>query len=132
MTDPNFVDLIEAFTKDFSSLPLAEDVVLYERAQDQIFHGRVPVDTMFQELFEQGFADVQLNIQTILVDEQTAVLEFVFHGRHHGRFMGIPPTQRVVNIPMVIICHIQYLQLQQASLYYDAGTLLRQIGFVTK
>ena len=132
MTNPNYVDLIQAFVKDITSLPLAHDVVLYERAQDRTFYGRALVSMMFQAFFVQGFADVQLKIQTILGDEQTVVLEFVFQGRHHGRFMGIPPTQRDVNIPMVIICHIQYLQLQQASLYYDAGTLLRQIGFVTK
>ena len=42
--------------------------------------------------------------------------------------MGIPPTGRAVAIPMALFCEIERQEIQLASLYYDAGTLLRQLG----
>ena len=39
-----------------------------------------------------------------------------------------PPTGREVAIPMALFCWIETHEIRQASLYDDAGTLLRQLG----
>jgi hypothetical protein len=41
--------------------------------------------------------------------------------------MGLPPTGQEVAIPMALFCQIKAGQIQRATLYYDAGTLLRQL-----
>jgi predicted ester cyclase len=42
--------------------------------------------------------------------------------------MGLPATGREVALPMIIVCHIAAEKIQQAAMYYDAGSLLRQLG----
>jgi predicted ester cyclase len=83
---------------------------------------------MWRAFFIEGFAEVRIEIHRLIADEHAAALEFTFRGRHQGRFMGIPPTSREVVIPMALFCRIEAREIRQASLYYDAGTLLRQLG----
>jgi predicted ester cyclase len=42
--------------------------------------------------------------------------------------MGIPPTGREIAVPMALFFWIDAEQIRQVTLYYDAGTLLRQLG----
>jgi hypothetical protein len=42
--------------------------------------------------------------------------------------MGILPTGREVVVPMALFCWIEAREIRKASLHYDAGTLLRQLG----
>jgi steroid delta-isomerase-like uncharacterized protein len=109
---------------------LAEDVVFGDQAQSRSFTGRAAVEAMWQALFADGFADVQIEIHTLIADDMAVALEFIFRGRHHGRFMGIPPTGQEVAIPMALFCQIEAGQIRRATLFYDAGTLLRQLGLV--
>jgi predicted ester cyclase len=83
---------------------------------------------MLNTFFLHGFTDIQTEVQTILVGEKEAVLAFVFRGRQDGPFMGIPPTQQEVAVPMVVICQMEEDGIKQMTLYYNAGTLLRQLG----
>jgi steroid delta-isomerase-like uncharacterized protein len=110
------------------TVALAEDVILRDQAQDRAFTGREAVQAFLRATLVDGFTDVVLTPQTVVTDEQTAVLECTFQGRHSGRFMGLPATGRVAMVPMAIVCRIAHGQIQQATLYYDAGALLRQLG----
>jgi steroid delta-isomerase-like uncharacterized protein len=120
--------LVEAFVVGRSAVVLAEDVVFGDQAQSRSFTGRAAVEAIWQALFVDGFADVRIEIHTFIADDMAAALEFIFRGRHHGRFMGLPPTGQEVAIPMALFCRIEAGQIRRATLFYDAGTLLRQIG----
>jgi steroid delta-isomerase-like uncharacterized protein len=120
--------LLEAFVVEGTAMALAEEVVFWDQAQSRSFAGRAAVEAVWQALFADGFAEVRIEAHTLITDDTAAALEFTFRGWHRGRFMGIPPTGREVVIPMALFCWIEAGQIQQASLYYDAGTLLRQLG----
>jgi steroid delta-isomerase-like uncharacterized protein len=120
--------LVEAFVVERTVQALAEGVVFCDQAQSRSFAGRATVEAMWQALFIDGFAEVRVEVQTLISDDAAAALEFTFRGWHRGRFMGIPPTGREVAIPMTLFCRIAVGQIQQATLYYDAGMLLRQLG----
>jgi steroid delta-isomerase-like uncharacterized protein len=120
--------LVEAFVVGRSAVVLAEDVVFGDQAQSRSFTGRAAVEAIWQALFVDGFADVRIDIHTFIADDMAAALEFIFRGRHHGRFMGLPPTGQEVAIPMALFCQIEAGRIRRATLFYDAGTLLRQIG----
>jgi steroid delta-isomerase-like uncharacterized protein len=120
--------LVEALVTEWSAVALAEDIVFRDQAQSRSFAGRALVEAVWRALFADGFAEVRIEIQMLIADDTAAALEFTFRGRHQGRFMGIPPTGREVTIPMALFCSIEAREIQQASLYYDAGTLLRQLG----
>ena len=81
-----------------------------------------------QAAFVEAFADVSLTPRCRVVDERTAALEFEFHGRQIGRFLGIPATGRTVDVPMTLVCENRRGWNPGAALYYDAGTVLRQLG----
>lgn len=120
--------LIHAITTSPAALPLAENIICEDYAQDRILRGRAEVVALLDAFFIRGFTNVQVNLRTALTDESSAVFEFVFRGLHVAPFLDIPATQRAVELPMVIICHLTNEQVQRAALYYDAGVLLRQLG----
>ena len=120
--------LVEAFIGGRTAVALTEDVVFWDQAQSRSFAGRAAVEAVWQALFAEGFAEVRIEIHTLIADDMAAALEFIFRGRHCGRFMGLPPTGQEVVIPMALFCQIEAGQIRRAILYYDAGTLLRQLG----
>jgi len=127
MTESNR-SLIAAFLAAQKTVALAEDVVLRDQAQDCERTGREAVEAFLRAALVDGFSDVVITPRTVVVDEQALVLEFTFQGRHSGRFMGLPATGRVALVPMAVVCRIAHGQIRQATLYYDACALLRQIG----
>jgi steroid delta-isomerase-like uncharacterized protein len=127
MTQQRNRQLVEAFVVGRTFVALAEDVVFGDEAQSRSFAGRTAVEAMWQALLVDGFAEARIEIHMIIADDMAVALEFFFRGRHHGRFMGLPPTGQEVAIPMALFCQIKAGQIQRATLYYDAGTLLRQL-----
>jgi steroid delta-isomerase-like uncharacterized protein len=119
--------LIEAFVVEQTALALAESVVLWDQAQSRSFAGRAAVEAIWQTLFAEGFAEVRIEACTLIAEDSAAALEFIFRGRHLGRFMGIPPTGQEIALPMALFFWIEAGQIRRVSLYYDAGTLLRQL-----
>jgi steroid delta-isomerase-like uncharacterized protein len=128
MTQHLNCQLVEAFVTQRAAVALTEDAVFWDQAQSRSFAGRAVVEAVWRAFFVDGFAEVRIEIHTLIADDMVAALEFTFRGRHQGRFMGIPPTGREVAIPMALFCWIEAREIRQASLYYDAGTLLRQLG----
>jgi steroid delta-isomerase-like uncharacterized protein len=120
--------LIEAFALAQDASVLAEDVLLCDLAQERSFHGRGAVTALFNAFFRQGFTQIRTEVQATVIDEEQAALIFVFHGRQDGLFLGIPPTHLEVAVPMVLLCQVEAEQIKRAALYYNAGTLLRQLG----
>jgi hypothetical protein len=131
MTHHNHRHLIVAFLERDPDV-LTEDVVLQDLAQERLFRGREAVTAVLDAFFVQGFTGAQVEVQTLLVDEQGAALAFIFRGRQDGSFLDIPPTQLAVCIPMVLICRIDAGRITWSSLYYNAGTLLRQLGLASE
>jgi steroid delta-isomerase-like uncharacterized protein len=120
--------LLEAFALEQDAAVLAEDVVLLDQAQERSFYGREAVIAFLNTFFIHGFSQTEAKVQSMIVDEAEAALVFTFYGRQDGPFMGIPPTRQEVDVPMVLVCQITDNWIQRATLYYNAGTLLRQLG----
>jgi steroid delta-isomerase-like uncharacterized protein len=120
--------LVEAFMVERTAVALAEDVVFWDQAQSRSFAGRAAVERVWRAFFADGFADVRIETCTLIAEDTAAALEFVFRGRHHGRFMGIPPTGREISVPMALFFWIDTGEIRRVTLYYDAGMLLQQLG----
>lgn len=120
--------LVEAFVLAHDPSVLADHVVLHDQAQERSYVGRPAVAALLNAFFVQGFTAVRAEVQSSVVDQHSAALVFTFHGRQDGLFLGIPPTHRLVTVPMVVVCRIEDGQITCAMLFYNAGTLLRQLG----
>jgi steroid delta-isomerase-like uncharacterized protein len=121
-------ELVESFAVEQSAAALAEDAVFRDQAQERSVAGRATVAGMWQAWLADGFDEAQVDVHAFVGDDTTAALEFRFRGRHRGHFMGIAPTGREVAIPMALFCGIAAGRIRRATLYYNAGTLLRQLG----
>lgn len=106
---------------------LAEDVILEDQAQGQVFRGRAAVTAVLYA-FSQGFPNARLEIRSQAQNGTAVFVELVFQGQQHGRFLGIPATGRQVTVAMVIVCQLYQERICRIALFYDAGTLLRQLG----
>ncbi len=120
--------LIETLVMLGDTSALAADVIFVDRAQDRSFAGRDEARRFFEALLIDCFADVGVTPLSIAADEHTVAMEFHFRGRQQGRFLGIPATGRLVLVPMVLVCEVAQNTIKRAALYYDAGTMLRQLG----
>ena len=119
--------LITNFAQTPTQLPLTEDVVLEDHGQRMVYRGRTAVLPILRAYFEDGFSDGRVTVHTTLTNEKSVVIAFNFNGRHDGPFLGIPATGREVTVPMILLGHVTQQQIQHLTLYYDAGTLLRQL-----
>jgi predicted ester cyclase len=110
------------------AIPLAEDIVLQDLAQGCIYENQTTARLLLLAFFVEGFSDVRLKQQTLLADAKAAMVEFIFYGCHTGIFMTIPATGQRVCVPMVLVFQIAENCIHHITWYYDAGTLLRQLG----
>jgi predicted ester cyclase len=105
-----------------------DDVVLIDHAQAQVFRGRAMAQSLLLDLFCTGFPGAQAEIHTIVENGHYTVVEFTFLGCQCGPFMGIAPTDQLVAVPVALVSQMREGKVGRVSLYYDAGTLLRQLG----
>ncbi|GAB4443657.1 MAG: hypothetical protein Kow0031_25940 [Anaerolineae bacterium] len=120
--------ITQQLTIDTSALPLADDIILHDFAQSTTITGRQAVLAFIRAFFQHAFANRQLNVDTLLADGQAAALSLSIAGRQIAPFWGLPCTGRPVTLSLALICHFQAEQITRIELYYDAGTLLRQLG----
>ena len=107
---------------------LTETVYLFDHAQSQKFVGRPAVLGLFNAIFSIAFPDARIKISTFVADKSAAAVEFKIIGCHLGQFMGIPASGRELILAMTLVCQLENGIIRAATLYYDAGALLRQIG----
>jgi predicted ester cyclase len=113
------------------SVLFAEAAQLVDLAQNRQRSGREAVVHTLNALFMDAFDEIHVQPGISLADERSAMLELVFQGRQQRSFMGIPATGRWVQINMVIIAVFVESAVTRVSLFYDAGTILRQLGMIT-
>ena len=132
---PTTADVVETnlyiahmFLEAPTAVPLTDDIVLHDLAQNCVYRRRTAVYPLLLTFFVEGFSEVRMEKQTLLADERSAIVEFVFYGHHKGVFLSIPSTGKRVMVPMVLVCQIADGYIHHIRWYYDAGCLLRQLG----
>ena len=106
---------------------MAEDVVFTLMASGDESRGKEAVQRMFAYLYHIAF-DATAVPGLVLFDENHAVLEAVFTGKHIGDFNGIPATGKVVRVPMCVVYDLAGGLIQQARIYFEQPALLKQLG----
>lgn len=120
--------LITTFITEPAQALFAANVVLEDHGQGMVYQGRSAVVSVLHAFFGKGFSNGRMEIQTTFESEKTSAIVFNFNGRHDGVFFGIPATRRQVTVPMILLFRTNQDHIQHISWYYDAGTLLRQLG----
>jgi steroid delta-isomerase-like uncharacterized protein len=83
----------------------------------------------FYEQLMNALPDLEIEIQHRHVTDDAVVLEVIIRGTHLGPWRGLPATGRRVEIPL---CGVYTFdsddRLSGEKIYYDRGTVLRQLG----
>ena len=83
----------------------------------------------FYEQLMKALPDLQIDVQRRHVTDDVVVLEVMIRGTQLGEWRGLPATGRRVEIPL---CGVYTFdsddRLAGERIYYDRGTVLRQLG----
>src|SRR6267143_5211683 len=84
---------------------------------------------LFYEQLMKALPDLEIEVQRRHVTDDAILVEVMIRGTHLGGWRGLPPTGRRVEFPL---CGVYTFdaddRLAGEKIYYDRGTVLRQLG----
>jgi steroid delta-isomerase-like uncharacterized protein len=84
---------------------------------------------LFYEQIMKALPDLEIEVQRRHVTDDAILLEVIIRGTHLGEWRGLPATGRRVEFPL---CGVYTFdsdnRLAGERIYYDRGTVLRQLG----
>jgi steroid delta-isomerase-like uncharacterized protein len=84
---------------------------------------------LFYEQLMKALPDLEIEVVRWHVTGDAVLLEVMIHGTHLGEWRGLPATGRRVEVPL---CGVYTFdsedRLAGEKIYYDRGTVLRQLG----
>jgi len=95
---------------------------------DEHYDGRDGVRQFYKQLMT-ALPDLEIEVRQQHVANEAIVVEVMIRGTHLGGWKGLPATGRRVELPL---CGIYTFdaddRLAGEKIYYDRGTVLRQLG----
>lgn len=114
---------LEGVLKTFGAKARYDDEAWAEHYQG------VPGVRSFYTQLMAALPDLVIDVKNTHVTEDTIVVEVVIRGTHLGAWRGLPATGRPVEVPL---CGVYTFdsddRLAGEKIYYDRGTVLRQLG----
>jgi steroid delta-isomerase-like uncharacterized protein len=99
-----------------------------DEAWDEHYHGGDGVRLFYSQLMH-AMPNLEIDVKRQHVTEGAIVVEVIIRGTHLGDWRGLPATGRRVEFPL---CGIYTFdpedRLAGEKIYYDRGTVLRQLG----
>jgi hypothetical protein len=84
----------------------------------------------FAKVFYAGFPDLSHTIDAIVAADDAVVVRFRLLGTHRGDFMGIPPTQKAIEVGAIAIFSITGGRITEAHGQFDQLGMMRQLGVI--
>ncbi|HEV7731141.1 MAG TPA: ester cyclase [Candidatus Binatia bacterium] len=98
-------------------------------ATGQVFDGADEV-RLYYATSRGAFPDQRNEIHTLRHADDAVVVEFDLLGTHGGPFMGVPATGRTFRCRMVAVFEFDGDRIVCERVYFDAATIMRQLGLV--
>jgi steroid delta-isomerase-like uncharacterized protein len=99
-----------------------------DEAWSEHYEGAGGVRQFYEQLMK-AMPDLKIEIQHRHVTDEAIVLEVMIRGTHLGPWRGLPATGRRLDLPL---CGVYTFdsddRLSGEKIYYDRGTVLRQLG----
>jgi steroid delta-isomerase-like uncharacterized protein len=99
-----------------------------DEAWGERYEGRNGVRRFYEQLMA-ALPDLEIEVQRRHITDDAILLEVMIRGTHLGGWRGLPATGRRVEFPL---CGVYTFdaddRLAGEKIYYDRGTVLRQLG----
>lgn len=82
----------------------------------------------FAKAFYGGFPDIYHTIEDTIADDSKVAVVFTLRGRHIGDFMGIPPTQKEVDIGAIVVLTVVDGRVTELRGQFDQFGMMQQLG----
>ena len=105
---------------------LANDAVFTLISTGKTFEGRAEVEKLLDLFYRQAF-EGRDEIQTIIVEENRAVVEAIFAAKHISEFDGVPASGKQVEAPYCAVYTIEENKLARGHLYLDVHMIREQL-----
>lgn len=113
------------------NLDAANDIVSENFIEHVPFPGQEPgreglkfaLNSMFT-----GFPDMKWTVHEQIAEGEKVVTRFTWTGTHQGEFMGIPPTNKSVEVWGVVIDVVRDGLFSESRIIMDSIGLLQQLG----
>lgn len=79
--------------------------------------------TMWWEAF-----DTEVTGERLHVSDRSAVAETTWRGRHVGTFLGVPPTNRPIELSIAVVVDLGDDLMDGERFYWDRAQLANQLG----
>lgn len=96
-------------------------------ATGDVYDGPEEVMRYFEES-RRAFPDQRNELLALHHADEAVLVEAVVRGTHLGRLGGLPPTGRAYELPILSVFMFEGEDLVCERVYFDANTLLRQLG----
>lgn len=106
---------------------LCEEPVYKVMATGEEYRGREAVASFYLGLFE-AVPDAKFDLINVFISDAGVVEESVLQGTHQGKWMGVEPSGNKIDLPLTIVFPMQDGKILGERLYFDLGTLLRQLN----
>jgi len=106
---------------------LTDDCVFEDLALGRRFEGHAGATAYYRMWWEALDTEV-VPERLHLVEPATAVAETTWRGAHGGPFLGIAPTGRTVEVPVVLVADLRDGLMSGERIYWDRATVLEQLG----
>jgi steroid delta-isomerase-like uncharacterized protein len=84
----------------------------------------------FFETMHSAFSGFRVNVEDMIAEGDKVVVRATIQGTHTGEFLGIPATNKQVNVPVVDIVRVRDGKAVEHWGVTDMGALMVQLGVV--
>jgi len=98
-------------------------------ATGEVYDGEEEVSRYYAAT-RAAFPDQRNEVRALHHADDAVIVEFDLLGTHRGPLRGVPPTGRAFRCPMVALFFFQGDRIVCERVYFDAATILRQLGLV--
>jgi len=118
---------LTAYLQEHDATQLTEDAVFTDMSSGQSWEGREAIGGMLDAMYHQMF-DARADVKNLIVDDEHAVLEAMFVGRHTGEFAGVPATNKDVSVPLAVVYDFRDGRISAGRVFWTVPVFLAQVG----
>jgi steroid delta-isomerase-like uncharacterized protein len=78
-------------------------------------------------MFYAAFPDVKYQLNQMVSEGDTVVVELTVTGTHKGEFLGVPPASKKINTHVAVVMELEAGKVKRWRTYTDTATLMRQL-----
>ena len=82
----------------------------------------------FGKAFYGGFPDISHTIEDTVADDSKVAVVFRLRGTHTGDFMGIPPTQKEIDVGAIVVLEVADGRVTELRGQFDQAGMMQQLG----